>query len=375
MDSDSSDDYYALKKRVKTEKKPCPYMKTVNRYLLDFDFEKVCSVTLSNTNIYACLVCGLYFQGRGKGSPCYTHSVDKQHHVFLNVLDEKAYCLPDDYEIEDDSLDDIRFNLNPKFTDLDNIPTSALSLTGVEYIPGIVGLNPVRSNSYMSASIHALSILVPFRDKLLASGGPGLSHLMKKIWNYQNFKGIVSPLEFVHLVSKESGKVFYTESNDPMKFLKWIISRAGDGLFAFFELNLPETPVFKSDNKDLFIPTVELRDLLHVGDTKANGYLVMHINRFIQNDFFLEKNSSIVRFPLRGLNVEGTSYRLVAVICHEGEKIESGTRPSCISGKFVAYVMHPKTQQWYKCDGLRITKVLPQSVAIVESYVLVWERE
>lgn len=32
--------------------------------MLDFDFEKVCSVSLSNLNVYACLVCGKYYQGR-----------------------------------------------------------------------------------------------------------------------------------------------------------------------------------------------------------------------------------------------------------------------------------------------------------------------
>ena len=29
---------------------------------LDFDFEKCCSVSLSPINVYACLVCGKYFQ-------------------------------------------------------------------------------------------------------------------------------------------------------------------------------------------------------------------------------------------------------------------------------------------------------------------------
>jgi U4/U6.U5 tri-snRNP-associated protein 2 len=41
----------------------CPYLDTVNRHMLDFDFEKLCSVSLSNLNVYACLVCGKYFQG------------------------------------------------------------------------------------------------------------------------------------------------------------------------------------------------------------------------------------------------------------------------------------------------------------------------
>ena len=32
------------------------------RGVLDFDFEKLCSVSLSRINCYACLVCGKYFQ-------------------------------------------------------------------------------------------------------------------------------------------------------------------------------------------------------------------------------------------------------------------------------------------------------------------------
>ena len=41
----------------------CPYLDTINRNLLDFDFEKLCSISLSHINVYACLVCGKYFQG------------------------------------------------------------------------------------------------------------------------------------------------------------------------------------------------------------------------------------------------------------------------------------------------------------------------
>ena len=41
----------------------CPFLDTIDRTVLDFDFEKLCSVSLSNNNCYACLVCGKYFQG------------------------------------------------------------------------------------------------------------------------------------------------------------------------------------------------------------------------------------------------------------------------------------------------------------------------
>ena len=83
--------------------------------VLDFDFEKFCSISLTNLNVYACLVCGKYYQGRGHKSHAYTHSLEAGHHVYINLKTEKVYCLPDGYEINDPSLDDIRHVLNPRF--------------------------------------------------------------------------------------------------------------------------------------------------------------------------------------------------------------------------------------------------------------------
>jgi U4/U6.U5 tri-snRNP-associated protein 2 len=83
----------------------CPYLDTINRNYLDFDFEKLCSISLTRINVYACLNCGKYFQGRGTSTHAYTHSVSEGHHVFLNLESLKFYCLPDNYEIIDSSLD------------------------------------------------------------------------------------------------------------------------------------------------------------------------------------------------------------------------------------------------------------------------------
>ena len=45
--------------------------------------------------------------GRGLKSHAYIHSVQFSHHVFLNLHTLKFYCLPDNYEIIDSSLEDI----------------------------------------------------------------------------------------------------------------------------------------------------------------------------------------------------------------------------------------------------------------------------
>lgn len=61
------------------------YLDTIQRYMLDFDFEKVCSVSLSNLNVYACLVCGKYFQGMA------TKVV--KHRISLELIVLSASCL------------------------------------------------------------------------------------------------------------------------------------------------------------------------------------------------------------------------------------------------------------------------------------------
>ena len=70
----------------KDESVSCPYLDTIQRSLLDFDFEPSCSVSLeSGPHVYGCLVCGKFFRGRGKQTPAYTHSVDDGHFVFVHL--------------------------------------------------------------------------------------------------------------------------------------------------------------------------------------------------------------------------------------------------------------------------------------------------
>ena len=88
--------------------KQCPYLGTIKRHLLDFDFEKLCCISLSNLNVYACLVCGKYYQGRGKSTHAYFHALEQSHHIFINLHNEKVYCLPDNYEVIDVFLNDIK---------------------------------------------------------------------------------------------------------------------------------------------------------------------------------------------------------------------------------------------------------------------------
>ncbi|CAN6446546.1 unnamed protein product [Victoria cruziana] len=220
-------------------RRDCPYLDTVNRQVLDFDFEKFCSVSLSNLNVYACLVCGKYYQGRGRNSHAYTHSLEAGHHVYINLRTERVYCLPDGYEVNDPSLDDIRHVLNPRFTpeqveQIDKNKLWSRALDGSDYLPGMVGLNNIKETDFVNVTIQSLMRITPLRNFFLIRENyekckSPLVHrfgeLTRKIWHPKNFKGQVSPHEFLQAVMKASKKRFRIGvQSDPVEFMSWLLN-------------------------------------------------------------------------------------------------------------------------------------------------------
>lgn len=142
----------------------CPYLDSINRTALDFDFSPHCSVTLeSSPHIYCCLVCGKYFRGRGKQTPAYTHSVDAGHFVYVHLERGSFWCLPENYEIRGEpSLADISAALHPTFDGaqvarLDGERELARDLFGRRYLPGYVGLNNLNKTDYLNVVVQALA--------------------------------------------------------------------------------------------------------------------------------------------------------------------------------------------------------------------------
>ena len=130
-------------------RRKCPYLDTIDKQVLDFDFEKVCSISLSNQNVYACLVCGKYFQGRGVNTHAYTHSLNVGHHVFVNLHTDLIYCLPDNYQVLDTSLKSIQDALRPSFRPSDILTLDSNRMLcqdafGVSYLPGFIGMNNLK---------------------------------------------------------------------------------------------------------------------------------------------------------------------------------------------------------------------------------------
>ena len=219
------------------------YLDTIDRNVLDFDFEKLCSVSLSNINVYACLVCGKYFQGRGPKSHAYFHALDEDHHVFINLESQRVYVLPEGYEVKGKSLDDIKYVSDPRYTrkevmELDRVGRKSRTLAGKEYTPGFVGMNNIKENDYLNVVVQALSHVAPLRNYFLMEDFSKNAELVKrcsiltrKIWNPRAFKSHVSPHELLQEISLRSNKRFtLTVQSDPVDFLSWFLNNLHLGL-------------------------------------------------------------------------------------------------------------------------------------------------
>ena len=214
------------------------YLDTINRSVLDFDFEKLCSVSLSNINVYACLVCGRYFQGRGPKSHAYFHALEVGHHVYVNMETKKVYVLPEGYEVHNKSLEDIKYVVDPKFAQedvkkLDKVAKESTDLSNKRYRPGYIGMNNIKANDYLNVVVQTLAHVAPIRNFFLlhafestASQLPvRLSTLVRKIWNPKAFRNHVSPHELLQEITLRSSKRFnLTNQSDPVDFLSWFLN-------------------------------------------------------------------------------------------------------------------------------------------------------
>ncbi|XP_040573387.1 ubiquitin carboxyl-terminal hydrolase 39 [Lepeophtheirus salmonis] len=472
-------------KRIKIENgvKPsreCPYLDTIDRHVLDFDFEKLCSVSLSRINVYACLVCGKYFQGRGRNTHAYVHSVsDGRHRVYLNLETKKFYCLPDNYEIIDSSLADIIYVLNPIFSPelIKRLETSSKEVRaycGSMYIPGIVGLNNMKANDFCNVVIQALSHVTPIRNYFLEENNyksirrpPGdisfilvqrFGELIRKLWNPKNFKAHVSPHEMLQAVSLASKKTFqFTEQGDSISFISWLLNalhmalggtkkpnssiiyktflggmrihtrkikadesgkpedmstysdddeddseyqwKTVESPFLYLTTELPPMPLFRDENYENIIPQVSLYNIL----TKFNGeremeyktykdnflkkfeitrlppFVILYIKRFTKNTFYVEKNHTIVNFPIKSIEFgdilapelkekmsegDGT-YDLLANIVHDGDPKD---------GTYKVHILHKGSGKWFEMQDLHVDKILPEILPLSEAYIQIYER-
>ena len=120
-------------------------------------------------------------------------------------------------------------------------------------------------------------------------------------------------------------------------------------------------------------------------------FLLLHVRRFQRNQFVLEKDPTIVNFPMKGMRLgevvpvtQGAGrYDLITSISHEGpvrvqvDKTEKGGvvggGSTGMPGTWSVFVQRRVEDLWYEVQDLNVTEVLPQVVALSEAYLQCYE--
>ncbi|CAI1970778.1 hypothetical protein SEUBUCD646_0F00660 [Saccharomyces eubayanus] len=373
-------------KRVKSQEPNYAYLETVIREKLDFDSEKICCVTLSSLNVYCCLVCGHYYQGRHEKSPAFIHSINENHHVFLNLTNLKFYILPQNIQILHEDkvqlLNGIKYALYPTYSvkDLQSFPKQCFDLSNRAYLNGFIGFTNTTTYDYAHSALLLISHMKPLRDYFLLNNFDNqgefikrLSICIKKIWSPKLFKHYLSVDDFVTYLKVKEG--LNLRLVDPRVFLLWLFNRIcssskqlksisnksckgkvkiveigkdpkDDGPattkinvkpFWVLTLTLPEFSPFKDGNTVDNLPQINISQLLSkfsdIRDPSANNifklthlpqFLIFHFNRFDHSSEHPVKsrNQTIVEFSGE-LKVLYANYRLKANVIHTVIKLPS----------------------------------------------------
>eukprot|EP00602_Paraphysomonas_sp_CaronLab_P000725 CAMPEP_0185027716 /NCGR_PEP_ID=MMETSP1103-20130426/12934_1 /TAXON_ID=36769 /ORGANISM="Paraphysomonas bandaiensis, Strain Caron Lab Isolate" /LENGTH=339 /DNA_ID=CAMNT_0027561823 /DNA_START=877 /DNA_END=1896 /DNA_ORIENTATION=- len=112
--------------------------------------------------------------------------------------------------------------------------------------------------------------------------------------------------------------------------------------FLYLTLDIPPTPLFKDSQGGLIIPQIPLFEVLKKidGETWTDGissstgglmrkqysikslprFLILHLNRFTKNNFYIEKNPTIVTFPVKNLEMKNYLHGNESMAAEEAAK-------------------------------------------------------
>ncbi|NXL01582.1 SNUT2 protein, partial [Mesembrinibis cayennensis] len=194
-----------------------------------------------------------------------------------------------------------------------------------------------------------------------------------------------------------------------------------ESTFMYLTLDLPTAPLYKDEKEQLIIPQVPLFSILAKFNgatekeyktykenflkrfqlTKLPPYLIFCIKRFTKNNFFVEKNPTIVNFPITNVDLReylseevqaahtNTTYDLIANIVHDGKPSEGSYRIHVLhhvsvprpgggdkegGPPSVTSVPSQGTGKWYELQDLQVTDILPQMITLSEAYIQIWKR-
>lgn len=241
-----------------------PTIEQIDRSILNFDFEKKCQITFFENDVYCCLICNKYLQGKTPGTKAYNHSLEFNHNFFISLDTSKIYQLPDDTEIIDKKIEDIKFNILPEYTlnkeNFQKIQNGLIeecySVDGSIFYPGLITINNIKQSEFINVIIYSMSrvdeirnflLLMPY-FKIQKSEGLllNLSYVIKKIYNNLSFKTHISHYEFLNSINYFNKERPF--ANNPLSFLTWFINCFQNEQKEKININLENKNLNKSTN-------------------------------------------------------------------------------------------------------------------------------
>uniref|UniRef100_A0A8C9DTZ5 ubiquitinyl hydrolase 1 n=1 Tax=Prolemur simus TaxID=1328070 RepID=A0A8C9DTZ5_PROSS len=342
----------------------CPYLDTINRSVLDFDFEKLCSISLSHINAYACLVCGKYFQ---EGLWFNQHNIKRPPGDIMFLLVQRFGEL-------------MRKLWNPR--------NFKAHVSPHEMLQAVVLCS--KKTFQITKQGDGVDFLSWFLNALHSALGG--TKKKKKTIVTDVFQGsmriFTKKLPHPDLPAEEKEQLLHND-----EYQETMV----ESTFMYLTLDLPTAPLYKDEKEQLIIPQVPLFNILAKFNgitekeyktykenflkrfqlTKLPPYLIFCIKRFTKNNFFVEKNPTIVNFPITNVDLreylseevqavhKNTTYDLIANIVHDGKPSE---------GSYRIHVLHHGTGKWYELQDLQVTDILPQMITLSEAYIQIWKR-
>jgi len=162
------------------------------------------------------------------------------------------------------------------------------------------------------------------------------------------------------LTSKElvNNEVEHEKAQLAERNLESFETTTSEAPFLYLSLDVPPPPLYTDAEKENIIPQVPLFSLFDKFDgvtehrkgnlahtyklIKLPRYLILYIKRFTKNNFFMEKNPTIVNFPIKNLELKDyvdveagtrTKYDLLANVVHTG-------KPGAGKGRYLVHILH-----------------------------------
>ncbi|RKP33787.1 hypothetical protein BJ085DRAFT_35477 [Dimargaris cristalligena] len=168
-------------------------------------------------------------------------------------------------------------------------------------------------------------------------------------------------------------------------------------------LDLPPAPLFQDEVRENIIPQIPLAELLdkYNGSTaqltatqakyhrlqRLPPYLIITIQRFSRSNFSVDKNPTLVTFPLVNLDLAdgvaesprlGDHYDLLSNISHTGSGPRRGKdgsdREAPSSGSYQVDLKHLASDEWYRIQDLFVNPIDPQRLFLSGAYIQIWRR-